>query len=294
MAPSCGASARRVAAELAAFVPRRSPAFYILRSSSALAADVAVDGMRVAYGTLSKHAFRQNALLKLLKHGLSCACCIAAGAPQGLRGAALALALRPRPPPSPSPSPPPSPSPSPPPSLPPSACRPPPAAPATRRALADEAHCVVAGCLLPMTLGVQSHLFFIISDLVRRPLHAACALALPSPAWQPPRAPAAPRPTPALAPRLRVDAAARVGGGGGGGGGSEFSQPLACRRPSPPSPRLAVPLQTKSCHSSVAPSREVKSPVSLLDSASKCQVPALEESRGAPPPCKPCVCAVQL
>jgi len=78
----------------------RSPAFYILRSSSALAADVAVDGMRVAYGTLSKHAFRQNALLKLLKHGLSCACCIA------------------------------------------------------------------AGCLLPMTLGVQSHLFFIISDLV--------------------------------------------------------------------------------------------------------------------------------
>jgi hypothetical protein len=93
VAPSCGASARRVAAELAAFVPRRSPAFYILRSSSALAADVAVDGMRVAYGTLSKHAFRQNALLKLLKHGLSCACCIAAGAPQGLRGAAL----RPRP-----------------------------------------------------------------------------------------------------------------------------------------------------------------------------------------------------
>ena len=68
-----------------------------------------------------------------------------------------------------------------------------------------------------MTLGVQSHLFFIISDLVRRPLHAACALALPSPAWQPPRAPAAPRPTPALAPRLRVDAAARVGGGGGVG-----------------------------------------------------------------------------
>ena len=92
VAPSCGASARRVAAELAAFVPRRSPAFYILRSSSALAADVAVDGMRVAYGTLSKHAFRQNALLKLLKHGLSCACCIAAGAPQGLRGAALETA----------------------------------------------------------------------------------------------------------------------------------------------------------------------------------------------------------
>ena len=81
------------AAELAAFAPCRSPSFYILRSSCALAADVAVDGMRVAYGTLSKHAFRQNAMLKLLKHGLSCACCIAAGAPQGLRGAALATAL---------------------------------------------------------------------------------------------------------------------------------------------------------------------------------------------------------
>ena len=80
------------AAELAAFAPRRSPSFYILRSSCALAADVAVDGMRVAYGTLSKHAFRQNALLKLLKHGLSCACCIAAGAPQGLRGVDPALA----------------------------------------------------------------------------------------------------------------------------------------------------------------------------------------------------------
>ena len=81
------------AAERAAFAPRRSPSFYILRSSCALAADVAVDGMRVAYGTLSKHAFRQNAMLKLLKHGLSCACCIAAGAPQGHRGAALATAL---------------------------------------------------------------------------------------------------------------------------------------------------------------------------------------------------------
>ena len=43
-------------------------------------ADVAVDGLRVSYGTLSLHSFRQNALLKLLKHGLSCACCIAAGA----------------------------------------------------------------------------------------------------------------------------------------------------------------------------------------------------------------------
>jgi len=78
----------------------RSPSFYLLRSSCALAADVAIDCMRVCYGTLTQHAFRQNAMLKLLKHGLSCACCIG------------------------------------------------------------------AGCLLPMTLGVQSHLFFIISDLV--------------------------------------------------------------------------------------------------------------------------------
>ena len=73
--------------------PRRSPSFYLLRSSCALAADLAVDGVRVAYGSLSKPAFRQNALLKLLKHGLSCACCIAAGAPQGPHGAAPALAL---------------------------------------------------------------------------------------------------------------------------------------------------------------------------------------------------------
>ena len=57
--------------------------------------------MRVAYGSLSQPAFRQNALLKLLKHGLSCACCLA------------------------------------------------------------------SGCLLPLTLGVPSHLFFIISDLAR-------------------------------------------------------------------------------------------------------------------------------
>ena len=47
--------------------PRRSPSFYLLRSSCALAADLAVDCVRVAYGSLSQPAFRQNALLKLLK-----------------------------------------------------------------------------------------------------------------------------------------------------------------------------------------------------------------------------------
>ena len=45
---------------------------------------------------------------------------------------------------------------------------------AKRRALADDASRAAAGCLLPMTLGVQSHLFFIISDLVRRLLLACC------------------------------------------------------------------------------------------------------------------------
>ena len=158
------------AAELAAFAPRRSPSFYILRSSCALAADVAVDGMRVAYGTLSKHAFRQNALLKLLKHGLSCACCIAAGAPQGLRGVDPA----------------PAPTTTTPPALATAIAPAPALATATASRLPPPARCVAAGCLLPVTLGVQSHLFFIISDLVRRPLHAACAIPPSSPYPRPP------------------------------------------------------------------------------------------------------------
>eukprot|EP00964_Phaeocystis_antarctica_P021106 scaffold11683_cov63-Phaeocystis_antarctica.AAC.1 len=97
-----------------------------------------------------------------------------------------------------------------------------------------------------MTLGVQSHLFFIISDLVRRPLQRRMRprLTLPRPAAA--TRTNAPRPCLALAPRLR----------------SEYAQPLADRRalPAPATTnRSGAPSRTRSCHSSVAPSREAKS-----------------------------------
>lgn len=57
----------------------QSPVFYLMRSACALLADVGVDVMRVAYGTLSEDAFKQNAALKLVKHSASCACCLATG-----------------------------------------------------------------------------------------------------------------------------------------------------------------------------------------------------------------------
>ena len=109
-----------------------------------------------------------------------------------------------------------------------------------------------------MTLGVQSHLFFIISDLVRRPLQRRMRprLTLPRPAAA--TRTAAPRPSLALAPRLRVGA----GSARGGGGQSEYAQPLADRHALPAlatTNRLGAPSQTRSCHSSVAPSREAKS-----------------------------------